>query len=107
MPWFVWVCIGVFVVLLVPTVAAATAAAFRLFRAAGSLGREMEPRTTRLQAQSDRLKQLSEHASERGELTRARFAALQVSMGRIDVLLWALDDVRAVNAAVRSLVPRK
>ena len=107
MPWFVWVGVGVFVVLLAPAGILAATAVFRLLRALGSLNREMQPRTLRLQGQSEELNRLSAHATYRTELAKARIAMLQASLERIDVLLWALEDVRAFQAAIRGLIPRK
>ena len=107
MPWFVWVCLGIFLAALLPAMCIVVAAALRLFRAARSLGREIEPRAARLQAQSEELQRRSEHATYKGELTKARVAVLQASLGRVDVLLWALEDVRAFQRTVKSLMPRK
>ena len=103
MPWFVWICLGVFLVVLIPTVAIAVLAGLKTLRAAGSLNRELEPRVARLQAQSEDLNRKSAQATYATDLAKARIAALQASLKRIDVLLWALEDARALQRAVRAL----
>ncbi len=107
MPLFVWICLGVFLVVLIPTVALAVVAGLRTLRAAGSLNRELEPRVARLQAQSEDLNRRSAQATYATDLAKARIASLQASLKRVDVFLWALEDVRAFQRAVKTYVPRK
>ena len=85
MPWFVWICLGVFLVVLIPTVAVAAVAGLRTLRAAGSLNRELEPRVARLQTQSEDLNRRSAQATYATELAKARIASLQASLKRVDV----------------------
>jgi len=107
MPWFVWLGVGVFCLLLVPATILVARAGFRLLRAAGSLGRELEPRAARLQAQQEEMNRLSERATFGSEAAKGRIEMLRISLERIEVFTWALEDVRPYQSALRWLVLRK
>ena len=107
MPWWVWLVIALFGVILLPAAVVTTRAAMQLARASGSLNSQLEPRLARLQGQSEELNVLSERASQSAEFTRARIDAARISFGRVGTLSWALKDVQALVNGARGLVPRK
>ena len=107
MPWWVWLCIALFGVILLPAAVVSTRAVMRLARASGSLNSQVEARLARLQGQSDELNRLSARASQSAEFARARIDAARISFGRVETLSWAWNDVQALIDGIRGLVPRK
>ncbi len=107
MPWWVWLSLALFGVILLPATIVAVRAMLRLNRASNSLNAELEPRLARLQAQTEDLNVLSARATASTERTKERIAALQISLSRIQTFAWALRDVQAFVGGVRGLVPRK
>jgi hypothetical protein len=59
---------------------------------------------------SDRLETMQErlmHVSERRERVEQSLAAVERSRRKVDVLMWALEDVRGFFTRARGTVPRK
>ena len=107
MPWWVWLCLALFGVILLPATVIAVRAIIGLNRVSNSLNGELEPRLARLQAQTEAMNELSARATASTERTKERIAALQISLSRIQTLAWALKDLQAFVGGVRGLVPRK
>ncbi len=107
MPWWVWLVVALFGVILLPAAVVTTRAVMRLGRASSSLNSQLEARLARLQGQSEELNRLSARASQSAEFARARIDAARISFGRVETLSWALKDVQTLINGARGLVPRK
>jgi uncharacterized protein YoxC len=103
MPWWTWVALGFFV-LVVAAGAAIVLLALLQMRRVRTTGVELAGALDGLTRRTEDLEDRLEHAAERAELVERRMARLQGSMERLSVLTWALGDVGRTISQVRSAV---
>jgi hypothetical protein len=106
MPVYAWVCLGVFGGLVLPTSLAALVATIQLFRGLKGAVPDLEEGFDRLADASEALAVRTERAAAAMARVEAAARALNASRGELQVLLWALEDVRRVLRVVRAVVPR-
>jgi hypothetical protein len=103
MPWWTWVALGFFV-LVVAAGAAIVLLALLQMRRVRTTGVELAGALDDLTRRTEDLERRLERAAERAELVERRMARLQGSMERLSVLTWALGDVGRTISQVRGAV---
>ena len=106
MPWWTWVALGFFAVVVVALLAFAALVFVRLqhLRDRGDiLQAELEALAGKAEHLEDRLEQ----AEERAERARRSLERLDASLERLSVLTWALGDARRAVTQLRSGLLRK
>jgi hypothetical protein len=106
-PWWTIVCCAVFGVLVLPASIIALVATMRMLRSLGRFGKALDAVSAELMPRVETLSARSETAAVNAELLNEALARLQASRERAGVLLWALQDVRRLFGAYRSLTTPK
>jgi hypothetical protein len=103
MPWWSWIALVFFAVVVTSGTAVAVLAVLRM-RRLGATGDRVAVALADLTHKTDELERRLERANERAELVERRIAQLNASMERLSVLTWAAGDVARTISHVRSAV---
>jgi hypothetical protein len=107
-PVYAWVCLGVFVILVVSASAVMLVATIRLFRGLRAAGPDLEFGLQGLANRTAALTARTERVAESFARAEASARALADSRAQLQTLLWALQDVRRLAGLALSIVsPRK
>jgi hypothetical protein len=107
MPWWAWVCLGIFVVALVAGAAALVVSLIALGRASGKLQRSTRPLVESLERSSATLQERGQAFAHRQETFRASQARAQESYRGLLVLWDALGEVRLGLRILRFALARR
>jgi hypothetical protein len=102
-PWWTWIALGFFVVVLVATAAAAFVGVRRLRRAQAS-AEAMLVAFEGLAVKAEQLEERAMGAEERRARVEEHFARLARSRERLGVLTWALRDATRELTGLRNLL---
>jgi serine/threonine protein phosphatase PrpC len=103
MPWWTWIALVFFAVVVAGGTAIALTALLRM-RRLGATGDSVALALADLTHKTEELERRLDHANERAELVERKIAELNASMERLSVLTWALGDVAKTVSYVRSAV---
>jgi hypothetical protein len=103
MPWWSWIALAFFAVVVTGGAAVAVLAVLRL-RRLGATGDRVALALADLTRKTDELERRSERANQRAELVERKVAQLNASMERLSVLTWAAGDVARTISHMRSAV---
>jgi chromosome segregation ATPase len=106
MPWWTWLALGVFTLVIFATGVMGLLVFVRLkqLRDRGDL---LQAELDALAGKAERLEQRLAHSEERAERARRSLARLDASLERLSVLTWALGDARRAVTQIRSGLLRK
>jgi hypothetical protein len=105
-PWWTWLCLGIFLLAAVATVVVSVVAFARLKRL-GAVAEEIRARVDEVAVAAQELERRQAHAQERlEELERSR-ARAEASIARLKVLTGALSEAREQTFALRRRYLRK
>jgi hypothetical protein len=107
MPVFLWVAIGVTLLVTMVALIVLTLAILRLLRASTAAGRLLEPPLARLAARSDGLAERSERLAASQLRLQESLADLQASRAQLDTLRWALEEPLRLYRLLRMVIPAK
>ena len=106
-PWWTLVSLAVFgAVFVLATVVIAVAVA-RTLRAVQDVRQTLGGELGALAVAAEDVQERIELVAERRALVASRLASLERSKRKLDVLVWALRDVRSFVARARGAIPRK
>jgi hypothetical protein len=106
-PWWTLVSLAVFgAVFVLATVVIAVAVA-RTLRAVRDVRQTLGGELGALAVAAEDVQERIELVAERRALVASRLASLERSKRKLDVLVWALRDVRSFVARARGAIPRK
>jgi hypothetical protein len=103
MPWWTWVAL-VFFVLVVLAGTAVTFVSLRRMRRLQAAGNDVALALDELTRKTEGLEKRLEVAAERTDLVERKLAHLNASLERLSVLTWALGDVAKAVSELRSSV---
>jgi predicted RNase H-like nuclease (RuvC/YqgF family) len=106
MPWWTWVALGFFAVVVVALLAFAALLFVRLKRLRDR-GDILQAELEALAGKAEHLEDRLERAEERAERARRSLERLDASLQRLSVLTWALGDARRAVTQLRSGLLRK
>jgi hypothetical protein len=106
-PVYVWVALGIFVALVVPTSLLALVRTIGVFRRLGRASEAAMPAVDALALKTERVAEGAERAARGAARVEEAVRRLAVSRSRLATLLWALEDVRRLLALRRVVIPRK
>ncbi|MEZ5099043.1 MAG: hypothetical protein R3C15_04435 [Thermoleophilia bacterium] len=106
MPVWTWVALGIFLALVVATLAFLVVRGVELYRRVRALEQSVGVPMEQLLAELEALNARAERASQRAEDVERRMADLRVSLDRLGVLGWALGDAGDALRRWRSLSGR-
>ena len=107
MPVWAWVCLGIFLVLVVPASLAALVAGFRLWKRLASMQQTVGRPLEMLAVKVEELNAHSAATGGRAESVTVGLAELNRALEKMSVLSWALGDVRGALGLWRSLTRAK
>jgi uncharacterized protein YoxC len=103
MPWWTWVAL-MFFVLVVLAGTAVTFVSLRRMRRLQAAGNDVALALDELTRKTEGLEKRLEVAAERTDLVERKLAHLNASLERLSVLTWALGDVAKAVSELRSSV---
>src|SRR6266550_6199023 len=103
MPWWTWIALGFFMVVLLVG-ATVTFLSLRQMRRLQRAGVDVADALDGVTQKTEELERRLEHASERAEMVEKRLDRLRESLERLSVLTWALGDVGKAISQLRSAV---
>jgi hypothetical protein len=106
-PWWAIVCCGAFGAVVLAASIVSLVATLRMLRTLGRFGRTLEAVAVELEPKTEGVSVRVEAAAANGERLRDAIERMQESRRRLEVLLWALEDVRRLLGAYRWLTPTK
>jgi hypothetical protein len=106
-PWWAIVCCGVFGAVVLAASIVNLVATIRMLRTLGHFGRTLEAVAAELEPRSEGVSIRVEAAAANAERLREAIERMQESRRRLEVLLWAFQDVRRLLGAYRWLTPTK
>jgi hypothetical protein len=105
-PWWVWIALATFAVVVAAGVIFAVAAFMRLKRLQ-AVGEAIAARADAVAAESEELERRLAHASERAGEVERHLDRLRASVERLSVLSWGLGDARKSVMRLRGAYLRK
>jgi hypothetical protein len=105
-PWWTWIALTFFVVIVLAG-GAVTFVSLRRMRSLQTAGVEVALALDELTRKTEALEGRLEQAGENAEIVERRMAHLQESLERLSVLTWALGDVAKAVSQLRSAATLK
>jgi uncharacterized protein YlxW (UPF0749 family) len=102
-PWWTWIALVFFAVVVAAGGAIAIVSLLRM-RRARTTADELRAAVDELTRKTEELEARLEHAAERAEFVERKVAKLEASLERLGVLRWALGDFTKAISQVRSAV---